>query len=40
VLRSGIVQFGFPVYWQQAAMGVLILAAIIVDRRRHRMSDG
>jgi ribose transport system permease protein len=40
VLRSGIVQFGFPVYWQQAAMGVLILAAIVVDRRRHRMSDG
>jgi ribose transport system permease protein len=39
VLRSGIVLFDFPVYWQQAAMGLLILAAIVVDRRRHRIRD-
>jgi len=39
VLRSGIVRFGFPVYWQQAAMGLLILAAIVVDRRRHRVAE-
>ena len=40
VLRSGVVLMGFPVYWQQAAMGVLILAAIVVDRRRHRAVEG
>jgi ribose transport system permease protein len=39
VLRSGIVLFGFPVYWQQAAMGLLILAAIVVDRRRHQIRE-
>jgi len=39
VLRSGIVLFGFPVYWQQAAMGLLVLSAIVVDRRRHRVAE-
>jgi ribose transport system permease protein len=40
LLRSGVVLLGFPVYWQQAAMGMLILAAIIVDRRRHPRAEG
>ena len=40
MLRSSIVLFGFPVYWQQAAMGLLILASIIIDRRRHRVAEG
>lgn len=40
VLRSGVVLLGFPVYWQQAAMGALILLAIIVDRRRHVIAEG
>jgi len=40
MLRSGAVLLGFPVYWQQAAMGMLILAAIVVDRRRHRILKG
>ena len=35
-LRSGVVLLDFPVYWQQAAMGVLILVAVVVDRRRHQ----
>jgi ribose transport system permease protein len=39
VLRSGIVLFDFPVYWQQAAMGLLILAAIVVDRQRHQIRE-
>ena len=40
VFRSGVVLMGFPVYWQQAAMGLLILAAIVMDRRRHRNVEG
>lgn len=40
LLRSGVVLLGFPVYWQQAAMGTLILAAIIMDRRRHPRAEG
>ena len=40
MLRSGAVLLGFPVYWQQAAMGLLILGAIIVDRRRRRILEG
>jgi ribose transport system permease protein len=40
MLRSGGVLLGFPVYWQQAAMGLLILAAIVVDRRRRRILEG
>jgi ribose transport system permease protein len=40
VLRSGVVLLDFPVYWQQTAMGALILAAIVVDRRLHRHSEG
>jgi len=36
VIRSGLVLLGFPVYWQQAAMGALILAAIVVDWYSHR----
>jgi ribose transport system permease protein len=40
LLRSGVVLLDFPVYWQQAAMGALVLAAIIVDRRRHPRAEG
>jgi len=40
VLRSGVVSLGFPVYWQQTAMGLLILAAVIMDRQRHRIPVG
>ena len=40
LLRSGVVLLDFPVYWQQAAMGTLVLAAIILDRRRHLRADG
>lgn len=39
VLRSGIVLLGLPVYWQQAAMGGLLLAAIVVDYRRVKAKD-
>jgi ribose transport system permease protein len=39
VLRSGIVLMDFPVYWQQAAMGLMILIAIVVDRLRHRVAE-
>jgi len=40
LLRSSVVLLGFPVYWQQAATGTLILAAVIVDRRRHPRAEG
>ena len=40
VLRSAVVLLGFPAYWQQAAMGTLILIAIMVDRGRHRVVEG
>ena len=36
VLRSSVVLLDFPVYWQQVAMGLLVLAAILVDWWRHR----
>jgi ribose transport system substrate-binding protein len=31
VLRNGLVLLGFPAYWQEAAMGALILVAILLD---------
>ncbi len=31
VLRNGLVLLGFPAYWQEAAMGALILLAILLD---------
>ena len=31
VLRNGLVLLGFPAYWQEAAMGVMILLAIMMD---------
>jgi ribose transport system substrate-binding protein len=30
-LRNGLVLLGFPAYWQEAAMGALILVAILLD---------
>lgn len=35
ILRNGLVLLGFPAYWQEAAMGALILLAILVDYWRH-----
>jgi ribose transport system permease protein len=40
LLRSGVVLLDFPVYWQQAAMGALVLVAIMLDRRRHPRLEG
>jgi ribose transport system substrate-binding protein len=31
VLRNGLVLLGFPTYWQDAAMGAMILLAILLD---------
>jgi ribose transport system substrate-binding protein len=31
VLRNGLVLLGFPAYWQEAAMGAMILVAILLD---------
>lgn len=31
ILRNGLVLLGFPAYWQTAAIGVIILGAILVD---------
>jgi ribose transport system substrate-binding protein len=31
VLRNGLVLLGFPAYWQEAAMGAMILLAILLD---------
>lgn len=39
LLRSGVVLLDFPVYWQQAAMGALVLVAIIWDRRHHARTE-
>ena len=34
VLRNGLVLLGFPTYWQATAIGVIIIAAIALDRWR------
>jgi ribose transport system permease protein len=34
VLRNGMVLLGFPTYWQAMAIGVIIIAAIALDRWR------
>ncbi len=34
VLRNGLVLLGFPTYWQVAAIGIVIIAAIALDRWR------
>jgi len=40
VLRNGLVLLGFPAYWQAAAIGSMILLAIILDYwRRQRTLD-
>jgi ribose transport system substrate-binding protein len=37
ILRNGLVLLGFPTYWQEAAMGAMILLAILLDYwRRER----
>ena len=37
ILRNGLVLLGFPAYWQEAAMGAMILLAILLDYwRRER----
>jgi ribose transport system substrate-binding protein len=35
VLRNGLVLLGFPAYWQEAAMGAMILLAILLDYWQH-----
>ena len=38
VLRNGLVLMGFPAYWQSAAIGTMILVALLLDYwRRQRM---
>jgi ribose transport system permease protein len=34
VLRNGLVLLGLPTYWQVVAIGVVIIAAIALDRWR------
>jgi ribose transport system permease protein len=36
VLRNGLVLLGFPAYWQPAAIGLVIIIAIMIDRLRSR----
>lgn len=36
VLRNGLVLMGFPAYWQPAAIGLVIIAAITLDQLRKR----
>ncbi len=36
VLRNGLVLLGFPAYWQPAAIGLVIIVAITLDRLRRR----
>jgi len=36
VLRTGMVLLGFPAYWQPAATGIIIIAAVIFDQYRKR----
>jgi len=36
VLRNGLVLMGFPAYWQPAAIGLVIIVAIMLDQWRKR----
>lgn len=36
VLRNGLVLIGFPAYWQPAAIGVVIIVAVILDQLKKR----
>jgi ribose transport system permease protein len=36
VLRNGLVLLGFPAYWQPAAIGLVIIVAIMLDQLRKR----
>jgi ribose transport system permease protein len=36
VLRNGLVLMGFPAYWQQTAIGLVIIVAIMLDQLRKR----
>ncbi len=36
VLRNGLVLLGFPAYWQPAAIGLVIIIAIVLDQLRKR----
>jgi ribose transport system substrate-binding protein len=38
VLRNGLVLLGFPAYWQEAAMGAMILLAILLDYWQREMA--
>ncbi len=39
VLRNGLVLLGFPTYWQEAAMGAMILLAILLDYWRRESAS-
>jgi ribose transport system permease protein len=39
VLRNGLVILGFPAYWQTAAIGAMILAALLIDFFRRRRAQ-
>jgi ribose transport system permease protein len=36
VLRNGLVLTGFPAYWQPAAIGVVIILAVMLDQLKKR----
>lgn len=36
VIRNGLVLMGFPAYWQPAAIGAVIIVAIMIDQLRRR----
>jgi len=36
VLRNGLVLMGFPAYWQPTAIGVVIIAAVMLDQLKKR----
>ena len=36
VLRNGLVLLGFPAYWQSAAIGTMILVALLLDYWRRQ----
>jgi ribose transport system substrate-binding protein len=38
VLRNGLVLLGFPAYWQEAAMGAMILLAVLLDYWQREMA--
>lgn len=39
VLRNGLVILGFPAYWQTAAIGAMILAALLIDYFRRQRAQ-